>query len=106
MIEDYGYYVSKYTGAEVDAAIGAVLEGRAVLVTNCPNCGAPIEHGKCPYCGTKFLMYDGHLEDKLNCKTAIASNVYDKTETYHNCTVEVWRNSQTGDTSVGWYKND
>ena len=52
------YYMSKYTGAQIDAAIGAVLEGRAVLVTNCPNCGAPIEGGKCPYCGTKFLKYE------------------------------------------------
>ena len=49
------FYGSKYTGAEVDAAIGAVLEGRAVLLTNCPNCGAPISEGKCPYCGTDFL---------------------------------------------------
>ena len=21
--------------------------------TNCPNCGAPLENGKCSYCGTK-----------------------------------------------------
>lgn len=49
------FYASKYTGAEVDAAIGAVLEGRAILLTNCPNCGAPISEGKCPYCGTDFL---------------------------------------------------
>ena len=24
---------------------------------NCPNCGAPIETGKCPYCGTIFLDF-------------------------------------------------
>ncbi len=26
------------------------------MKTNCPNCGAPIESGKCPYCGT--ILYD------------------------------------------------
>lgn len=51
----YSTYVSQYTGAQIDEAIGAVLAGKAVIVTNCPNCGAPIENGKCPYCGTKFL---------------------------------------------------
>ena len=24
---------------------------------NCPNCGAPIETAKCPYCGTLFLDF-------------------------------------------------
>ena len=24
-------------------------------VTNCPNCGAPIDGDKCPYCGTRFI---------------------------------------------------
>lgn len=57
-VDEIGFYMSKYTGEEIDAAIGAVLEGRAVLVTNCPNCGAPIERGSCPYCGTTFLKYD------------------------------------------------
>ena len=25
------------------------------LQTNCPNCGAPIDSIKCPYCGTVFI---------------------------------------------------
>lgn len=25
--------------------------------TNCPNCGAPIESTKCPYCGTVFYDF-------------------------------------------------
>ena len=57
-LQDYDrdcFYSSQYTGAQIDAAIGAVLEGRAILLTNCPNCGAPISEGKCPYCGTSFL---------------------------------------------------
>lgn len=31
-------------------------------------------------------------------------NVYDKEETYHNCTVQVLTNTVTGRTSVGWWK--
>lgn len=50
-------YLLPFTGAQIEAAIGAVLAGKAALVTNCPNCGAPIEAGACPYCGTKFLKY-------------------------------------------------
>lgn len=25
------------------------------IVTNCPNCGAPIDGDKCPYCGTRLV---------------------------------------------------
>lgn len=31
-------------------------------------------------------------------------NIYDKEETYHNCTVQVLTNTVTGQTSVGWWK--
>lgn len=26
-----------------------------IRYTNCPNCGAPIDTDKCPYCGTRFV---------------------------------------------------
>lgn len=48
------YYQLPYTGEQVEKAIKLVLEGKAVLITNCPNCGAPLEDGECKYCGTKF----------------------------------------------------
>lgn len=31
-------------------------------------------------------------------------NIYDKEETYHGCTVQVLKNTVTGQTSVGWWK--
>ena len=31
---------------------------------------------------------------------------FDLIETHLNCTVEVWRNTRTGEVSVGWYKSD
>jgi hypothetical protein len=39
--------------------------------TNCVNCGAPIEHGKCRYCGTRnqaTISVNG-ITTKLSSKT-------------------------------------
>lgn len=30
--------------------------------------------------------------------------VYDTEEVYKGCTVQVWSNSETGETSIGWYQ--
>ena len=37
---------------------------------------------------------------------AVETNIYDKVTRYTNCTVEVLENTQTGETSVGWYKTE
>ena len=34
----------------------------------------------------------------------ISTNLYDQEEIHHNCTVQILRNSVTGDVSVGWWK--
>ena len=31
--------------------------------------------------------------------------LYDVEETHDNCTVQVWRNSVTGESSIGWWEN-
>lgn len=36
----------------------------------------------------------------------IESNMYNKSTLYTNCTVEVWENTITGETSVGWYRTE
>lgn len=36
----------------------------------------------------------------------VSMSVYDEEEIHHNCTVQVLRNSVTGDTSVGCWKED
>ena len=45
---------------------------------------------------------------KRKPKTVITSDVefYDEIETVENCTVEILRNSKTGEVSVGWYRNE
>ena len=42
--------------------------------------------------------------NKMNA--TVESNIYDKEEIYYDCTVQVLRNSITGETSVGWFRND
>lgn len=36
----------------------------------------------------------------------VKTNMYDKEEIYPNCTVQILTNTITGETSVGWRKND
>ena len=35
---------------------------------------------------------------------AVETSIYDQEEIHHGCTVQVLRNSVTGETSVGWWK--
>lgn len=35
----------------------------------------------------------------------VESNIYDEEEIHENCTVQILRNSVTGDVSVGWWEN-
>ena len=37
--------------------------------------------------------------------THIETNIFDIEEIYPNCTVQVLRNSVSGEVSVGWWKN-
>lgn len=32
--------------------------------------------------------------------------IYDECEIHHNCTVEIWKNSKTGEVSIGWWENE
>ena len=38
-------------------------------------------------------------------KTTVYVPFYDQREVYENCTVEILRNSTTGEVSVGWWEN-
>ena len=33
-------------------------------------------------------------------------SIYDECERHENCVVEVWKNSVTGEVSVGWWENE
>lgn len=36
----------------------------------------------------------------------ISTNLYDEVEIHENCTVQILRNSVTGEISIGWWEND
>lgn len=36
----------------------------------------------------------------------VETNIYDKEEIYPDCTVQVLTNTATGETSVGWWRNE
>lgn len=36
----------------------------------------------------------------------VKTGIYDIEEVHPNCTVQVWRNSQTGEESIGWWPNE
>lgn len=37
---------------------------------------------------------------------AVSMNLYDIVEVHENCTVQILKNSVTGEVSVGWWEND
>lgn len=60
--------------------------------------------------------YDGTLDlltellsfvrnESIN-NTVVKTDIYDIEEVHPNCTVQVWRNSQTGEESIGWWENE
>ena len=38
-------------------------------------------------------------------RNGVDTNIYDAKEVHENVTVEIWRNTLTGKTSIGWYEN-
>lgn len=50
---------------------------------------------------TAALMTTASAEDD---KMVDSIGVYDEEEIHENCTVQVWRNTVTGETSVGWWQ--
>ena len=85
----------------------------------CPHCGAPGKikrinsphmHGwiGCPECGI-YKQWNHDPADaikKWNTRTKTETGLYDLEEIYPNCTVQVLKNTDTGETSIGWWPND
>ena len=53
---------------------------------------------------TAALMQTASAEDDKTLLDEI--NMFDDEEIHENCTVQVLTNSVTGETSVGWWRND
>lgn len=63
--------------------------------------------GLCKYsdegCGNRKLKMDAvrAIEDFIHPESC---GIYDLEEIHENCTVQVWKNSVTGEVSIGWYQ--
>ena len=65
----------------------AIMEDGALILTD--------ECGSFAYCPT----------DRFSVVLDVGAGIYDKEETYPDCTVQVLTNTATGETSVGWWNN-
>jgi hypothetical protein len=49
-----------------------------------------------------MLLAASALEHK---SPEVEVNIYDHEEIHENCTVQIWSNTVTGATSIGWWEN-
>ena len=68
---------------------------------------------KCSFCsetpgGSLYCAWSDHFVPNIGCENGkpIETAIFDVEETYENCTVQVLKNSVTGEVSVGWWQND
>ena len=68
---------------------------------------------KCLGCGVTFkpipadlLIFDKPEWCPIYEYSDVKTNVFDQIEEHPNCTVQILKNSVTGEISVGWYPND
>ena len=45
------------------------------------------------------------MQEESNIKIQ-STNMFDEEEIIHNCTVQILRNSMTGEVSIGWWPED
>lgn len=63
----------------------------------------------CPFEDIGEMLWKGigcsHFELREGI-TRVETNVYDQEELHTNCTVQILKNSITGETSIGWWENE
>lgn len=76
--------------------------GSTVLCTftrYCPDCGQALNWS---FWAEKL----NRKEDKAALPAKVKINFFDEEELHSNCTVQILKNSVTGETSVGWWENE
>ncbi len=53
-----------------------------------------------------WMHFDGTEECQKRTVATVDVPIYDKEETYTNCSVQVLTNSVTGDVSIGWWQEE
>lgn len=53
------------------------------------------------------IVYEKIIEDAPAAEScvSVSTNLYDQEEIHKNCTVQIWSNSVTGESSIGWWEN-
>ena len=46
------------------------------------------------------------MMDEIKSVDSMTISIYDECEIHTNCTVEILRNSVTGEISIGWWENE
>lgn len=91
------------------------LEKAQKLVKELRICCTPSSCGGChrtgvPDCCNKLERDAADMIEALvefiQQPKVVSVAIYDQEEIHHNCTVQILKNSVTGDVSVGWWPND
>ena len=61
------------------------------------------DHILCDDCLAELRKF---LKGEPDAEKSVETNIFDIVEEYEDCTVQVLKNSITGETSVGWHKNN
>lgn len=69
------------------------------------DCGAPIEFLQ-SLANLYTVQLDKTLAENSEPQVEMAVEFYDQSEIHHNCAVEIFSNSVTGDVSIGWWYED
>ena len=76
---------------------------------DCPCCNGEI--GRCNFLNVTIWDYipkNCPLEEVPDNphEINVTASIYDLEEVHENCTVQIWKNSNTGKYSIGWYENN
>ena len=81
------------------------------LFSNCDACeGHECECGLLGCIGYEDEISEDHRRDDCPLvelqEQTVETNIYDQEEIHPNCTVQILKNSVTGEVSVGWWENE
>ena len=69
----------------------------------------PFTESECPVTGRQDACPIVHVVQRVELKPGeihVDAGLFDREEIYPDCTVQVLSNSLTGETSIGWWKNE
>lgn len=76
-----------------------------IICKNIGDCGAEMVEAISFY-QKDYFEAKQRLIRRWNRRTEVARMEYDREEIHENCTVHVLYNSETGESSIGWWRND